>query len=213
VPILQREPDVHPADLFEPAPGGTRAAVPDAGAGRPWWVAHTRSRQEKLLARHLRARDVPCYLPQRERRTTSGGKVRTAHLPLFPGYVFLRGAGAERLAAYGSGVVVRLLEVPDQAAIERELGALWRLQSSGAPLVPWSYLGPGDEVEIVDGPLKGWTGIVLREKGSLRLVVSVTFLRQSVAAEVDREIVAPLTHRPIGGPARREGLSRSTARR
>lgn len=206
MPILKREPDVHPADLFEPAPGGELA-------GRPWWVAHTRSRQEKLLARHLRAQDVPCYLPQRERRTTSGGKVRTAHLPLFPGYVFLRGAGAERLAAYGSGVVVRLLEVPDQAAIERELGALWRLQSSGAPLVPWQYLGPGDEVEIVDGPLKGWTGTVLREKGSLRLVVSVTFLRQSVAAEVDREIVAPLAHRPLGGAMRRDGHPRSAARR
>jgi transcription antitermination factor NusG len=196
VPILQREPDVHPAGLFETA----------AGEGcHPWWVAHARSRQEKVLARHLRAHDVACYLPQREHRSTSGGKVRTAHLPLFPGYVFFRGAGAERLAAYGSGVVVRLLEVPDQTGIERELAALWRLQASGAPLVPWQYLGPGDEVEIVDGPLRGWTGTVLREKSSLRLVVSVTFLRQSVAAEVDREIVVPATHRPAAGPARRAG--------
>jgi transcription antitermination factor NusG len=196
VPILQQEPDVHPADLFETAAGEAR---------HPWWVAHTRSRQEKLLGRHLRAHDVACYLPQRERRSTSGGKVRTAHLPLFPGYVFFRGAGAERLAAYGSGVVVRLLEVPDQAGIDRELAALWRLQASGAPLVPWQYLGQGDEVEIVDGPLRGWTGTVLREKGSLRLVVSVTFLRQSVAAEVDREIVAPLTHRPVAGPSLQGG--------
>ncbi len=47
----------------------------------------------------------------------------------------------------------------------------------------------------MDGPFRGWTGRVLREKGRLRLIVSVTFLRQSVAAELDREALAPLRPR------------------
>ncbi len=73
-----------------------------------------------------------------------------------------------------------------------KLESLWRLQQAGAHLVSHPYLQAGDEVEIVDGPLRGWTGTVLREKGRLRLIVSVTFLRQSVAAELDREVLAPL---------------------
>ena len=191
MPILKREPDLYPDDLLAASASDAAAA-----AGTPaWWVAHTRSRQEKLLARHLRAREVGHYLPQREQLLTGGGRRRVSYRPLFSGYVFFRGGGAERLAAFGSGVVVRMLPVPDQRGLEDELRSLWRLQATGAPLVPWRYLGPGDEVEIVDGPLRGWTGTVLRTKGALRLVVSVTLLRQSVAAEVDRELVSPLVRR------------------
>lgn len=211
MPILKREPDLYPADLFGSA-GDEQAhevAVTSRGPCHgPWWVAHVRSRQEKLLARHLRAHDIAHYLPQRKQRRPGAVRPRTSYLPLFPGYLFFRGGGAERLAAFGSGVIVRLLEVPEQAALERELIALWRLQAAGAPLVPWEYIGPGDEVEITDGPLRGWSGTVLRTKGALRLVVSVTFLRQSVAAEVDREIVAPLAP----PSARRGGVAQRAAR-
>jgi len=37
---------------------------------------------------------------------------------------------------------------------------------------------------------------VLREKGRRRLVVSITLLRQSVAAELDREVLAPRRRLP-----------------
>ena len=181
MPILKAEPDLHPQDLF------TR---PDDGT--PWWVAYVRSRQEKSLARHLREQGVAHYLPQAEKRARRAGRSFVSHLPLFPGYVFLRGGGAERLAAVRSNLIVQLLDVPDPDALERELRDLWRLQQQGLPLVSHPWVGAGDEVRITDGPLKGWTGTVLREKGNLRLIVSVSFLRQSVAAEIDRDAIAPL---------------------
>lgn len=184
MPILKREADLYPVDLFETARGG-----------RPWRVAYVRSRQEKGLARHLLERAVPFYLPQREKVIRPGGRRRLSHLPLFPGYVFFRG---ERLDAVRSNLACQVLEVTDQAGLEAELRSLWQLQRSGAPLVPHPYLGPGDEVEIVDGPLAGWRGTIVREKGRQRLVVSVSLLRQSVAAEVDRDAVAPARWRRSG---------------
>jgi transcription antitermination factor NusG len=181
VPILKREVDLFPSHLFEMR-----------RADHPWWVAYVRSRQEKGLARHLAGRGVGFYLPQAEKRVRRAGRTFVSCLPLFPGYVFFRGTAEARREALRSDLIVEVLPVLDQATLEAELLSLWRLQQAGAPLVPHPYLGIGDEVEIVDGPLKGWTGTVLREKGSLRLVVSVTFLRQSVAAELDREVLAPL---------------------
>jgi transcription antitermination factor NusG len=181
VPILKREVDLHPSDLFE-----------RTGGGPPWWVAHVRSRQEKSLARFLREIGAAHYLPQYEKVVRRSGRTFVSYLPLFTGYVFFRGSLDERKRAFASNVIVQVLEVLDQACLESELAGLWRLQASGVPLVPWQYLGPGDRVAIVDGPFRGLTGTILRVKGSLRLVVSVTFLRQSVAAEIDREIVAPL---------------------
>jgi transcription antitermination factor NusG len=180
VPLLQKEPDLFPADLFATAsPRGD------------WWVARVRSRQEKRLARHFVGQEVAYYLPQQEKSVRREGRIRTSFLPLFPGYVFYRGAAAERLRALQSGVVVHVLEVVDQDRLQRELADLARLQASGLPLVPHAWLGPGDEVEIADGPFAGYFGRVLREAGRLQLVLSVSMLRRAVAVTVDRGVVIP----------------------
>lgn len=177
MPIRKRDVDLFPPRLF---------ASP--AAGPPWRVAYARSRQEKRLARHLLVRQMPFYLPLAERAVSIAGRRRVSYLPLFPGYVFFRGPA---LSALGSNVVCHVLEVHDQATLAAELASLWRLQAAGAPVVPHPYLAAGDRVEIVDGPLAGFAGTILREKGRLRLVVRVSLLGQAAAAEVDREMVRP----------------------
>jgi len=181
VPILKREVDCFPSNLFELSP-----------VDRPWWAAYVRSRQEKGLARHLAQQGVGFYLPQAEKQVRRAGRTFVSHLPLFPGYLFFRGAASARRTALESNLIVQVLPVEDQGRLHEELASLWRLQLAGAPLVPHPWIEPGDEVEIVDGPFQGWTGMVLREKGRMRLVVSISLLRQSVAAELDREVLAPL---------------------
>ena len=216
MPLLKREPEIYPADLFGAPPAAEReepsvlsvaddvaaarhaAAVAAALAGKRWWIAYTRSRQEKGLARHLLQSQVPYYLPQREHRIRAGDRWRSSFLPLFTGYVFFRADERDRVAALKSNVVVRLVDVPDAGELERELRSLWLLQTTGAPLVPHPYLGPGDEVEVTEGALRGYRGTVLREKGRYRLVVSITLLRQSVSAELDREALAPARLRKVG---------------
>lgn len=47
------------------------------------------------------------------------------------------------------------------------------------------YLQAGDLVRVLDGPMTGATGILLRSKGRERLVISVDILQRSVAVEVD----------------------------
>ena len=184
MPILKREVDLSPSHLFE-------LSVVE----HPWWAAYVRSRQEKGLARHLAGHEVGFYLPQAEKRTRRAGRTFVSSLPLFPGYLFFRGPAEARRTALRSDLIVEVLPVLDQRGLDGELRNLRLLQETGAPLVPFPWLEPGDEVEIVDGPFRGVTGTVLREKGPLRLVVSVTFLRQSVAAEIDREAVVPLRRR------------------
>ena len=199
MPILKREADLSPWHLFELS-----------RTEQPWWVAWVRSRQEKGLARHLGGHGVGFYLPQAEKQVRRAGRTFVSSLPLFPGYLFFRGPSEARREALRSDLIVQVLPVLDQEGLHGELASLWRLQQSGAPLVSHPYLEAGDEVEVMDGPFRGWTGKVLREKGRLRLVVSITLLRQSVAAELDREVLAPLRPRP---PARALPTLRTAAAR
>jgi hypothetical protein len=199
VSILKSEVALAPPDLFD---------LPDL----PWRVAYVRSRQEKELARLLLRLRVPFFLPLAERQVRRAGRRFVSFLPLFPGYLFFRGprgSAVESGAGRWDDRLVSVLEVPDQPRLDAELRALWRLQQCGAAFENCPYLAPGDAVEVIDGPFQGMFGTVLREKGRTRLVVSVSFLRQSVAAEFEREALAP-AHPPQAagaGDAARAGRS------
>lgn len=177
MPILKREPDLFPENVFE--------------LDQPWVVAYLRSRQEKSFARYILDYQIPFYLPQLVKITKRSGRTFTSHLPLFSGYCFMRAGSAEQSQALRSHVVVNFLTPPDQASFDQELRQIWTLQQSNRKLIPHPYVAVGDPVVITDGVFAGCRGVVVREKNEERLVVSVSFIRQSVAVEIDREYIRP----------------------
>ena len=180
MPILRKESELFPENLFSLDP-----------AAAPWIVFHVRSRQEKRLARFLGQHGLPFYLPQVEHSVRRSGRTFVSFLPLFPGYVFSRRAKGWE-SAWQSDVIVAVIEVPDQERIALELGQIRALQEAGAVLSPTPVsLSPGDAVRITDGAFRDYVGVVLREKGLARLVVSVSILRKAVAVEFPREVLAP----------------------
>lgn len=179
MPLLPKETEIHPADFFTLDP-----------AEWPWLVAHVRSRQEKVLARQLFERTVPFYLPLITAKRVRAGRKLTSHLPLFPGYVFLRGNQAERDLALRSHVVARFVDVGDPERLASELGQLRDLQLSGASLQPYDALVSGDPVRIREGAFSGYRGVVVREKGEERLVVMVSLINRAVTVEFDRAVLA-----------------------
>jgi transcriptional antiterminator RfaH len=181
MPILKREPDAYPESIFD--------------IDLPWWVAHLRSRQEKAFARYLQQYEIPYYLPQMEKRVRRSGRTISSYLPLFSGYVFFKGRPEETARALRSNLIANLLEPIDQAELSDELKQLHELQMSDRKLVPYPFVGPGDNVTITEGVFKGFRGVVVRERGTERLVVSVSLIRQSVAVDIDREYL-----RPVAGP-------------
>ena len=82
-----------------------------------------------------------------------------------------------------------------QRLLVAELGRLRTFQESGLPLVSHPYLEPGSAVSITDGPFRGYEGIVLRAKGQLRIVVSISMLRTSFTVELDREALVLMAAR------------------
>ena len=172
MPLLRKEPEAVPDDLFE--------------LREPWRIAHVRSRQEKVLARHLLRAGVAFYAPQIERSKTRDGRRFVSHLPLFPGYVFFRGDAAARQTALRSNVIAAIIDVLDQPLLNAQLHQLRRLQLEGASLIPVDEFAAGDAVRIVDGSFAGYEGTVVRSGRGERLLVSVSLLRKSVAVEFPR---------------------------
>lgn len=181
MPILRKESDIFPDDLFD---------LPTTDA--PWEIAHLRSRQEKSVARLLREGGKPFYLPQIEQTKKRSGRTFVSHLPLFPGYIFLRRVEGLRQTLFRVSAVANMIQVLDQAQLTAELLQIRQLQANGAILTARVDLAPGDAVHIKEGVFSGYSGIVIEGRGSMRLIVSVSILKKSVTIEFPRELLGRL---------------------
>jgi len=176
--ILTAEPDLLPDDLF---------AGPPPTDGRAWWLAHTKPRQEKALARDLVEAGLSFYLPCVPHRTRVRSRVLTAYTPLFPGYAFVRVADVERGQVFAGNRVARLVPVADQARLWADLRQVRRLLDLGRPVTAEARLPAGSHVVVRSGPLTGLSGTVVRAATGHRFVVLVDLLHRGVSVTVDAE--------------------------
>ena len=179
MPILQRETNIYPADLFDPDGSVTQE-------GKCWWSLYTLSRREKDLMRRLLAKDIPFYTPIVPKRTRSpAGRIRTSHVPLFANYVFAYGSESDRYEAQATGCVSRQMRVTDGAELVEDLRRIHNLILAGVPLTVEGRFQPGRRVRVRTGPFRGYEGIILRREGKTRLLVAVNFLQQGASMELD----------------------------
>jgi transcription antitermination factor NusG len=118
-------------------------------------------------------------------------------LPLFSSYVFVRIELIHRFNVLQIPGVVRLVGFNGQptALNEEEIEALQKGLSGGICTKPHPYLTSGRRVRIKYGPLAGMEGILLRRKGNLRVVISISLLQRSIAVDADLADLEPVSGR------------------
>jgi len=164
-----------------------------------WYALHVKPRFEKLVTTQLEQKGYETLLPTYVSKRQWSDRVKTLSLPLFPGYLFCRFDINSRYPIVVTPGVMTILGIGRTPAPvhEPEIAAIRSVMDSGAYAEPCPYLAVGEMVRVESGPLEGLTGLVLRIKGTERLVVSVSLLMRSVAVEIDRNSVTPLK-RPTG---------------
>jgi transcription antitermination factor NusG len=78
---------------------------------------------------------------------------------------------------------------------ERDLDAIRAALRNGLPVEPYDCLEEGDVVRVTKGPLTGVEGVFIQYRGSCRLILSVPLIQRSVAVEIDRLCVEPVSKR------------------
>lgn len=157
-----------------------------------WMVLHTKSRQEKAVARQLRAHDVAFFLPVVDRTRMVRGRKMRAQLPLFPGYLFLFGEREDGFTAISTKRVCQVIEVQDQARFVEEIDQIARALTAGAELDLYPFATKGQRCRITRGPFYGLEGIILERKRMARLILQVDMLGQGAALEVDADFLEPV---------------------
>ena len=177
------------------APHPAAASGPPEPSTKQWFAIYTTCRHEKRVASHFEHRAIEHYLPlYRSHRRWKDGSRPVVEQPLFPGYVFVRIGREQR---------VPVLEVP---------GVIWvvgksvsqptplpefeieTLRSALDPMrvEPYPMLAAGQRVRIRSGALTGIEGIVVRQKNSFRVVITLELIMQSIAVELNSEDLEPI---------------------
>lgn len=192
MPVLVSEPYIYPDNIIES--DLEEATDLNGDEQERWWALHVRPRSEKSLSRRLLLNRISFFLPLYERRRRIQRRQVSSYLPLFPGYLFLRGDETARRIAIETNLVVSSLFVEDQKTFRKDLSSLLRLVRSGSALSPTERLQPGMPAEIISGPLAGIRGKILRKTGTraLKFVIEVKLLQQGTSVELDSSMVRPL---------------------
>ena len=154
-----------------------------------WWVAHTKSRNEKALAHDLIARQVNYFLPMTWKVRHVRGRKMKSLLPLFSGYLFFCGQEQHRLEVLKTNRVASLIMVKDQQLLVEELSAIERALKAGAVLQKHRYIEAGARCRVTGGPLRDIEGVVQQSGAASRLILKVDMLGQAASVEVDSDLI------------------------
>jgi transcription antitermination factor NusG len=172
----------------------TSELIEAPAARNPWFALQTRSNFERVTATILEGKGFEVYCPSFRSRRRWSDRVKEVEQPLFPGYIFCRFDPDVRLPVLITPGVVSIVgrartpePVPDE-----EIRSVQQIMRSGVVAGPWPFLQVGEKVIIEKGCLAGTQGILLKFKSCHRIVVSISLLQRSIAAEIDLDSVRVL---------------------
>ena len=175
-----------------------QAVEPDvsvtSGDATPWWALYTRHQCEKMVAETLTRKQFEVFLPLYASIRRWTDRQKTLFLPIFPGYVFVRGGLHRRLEIVMTPGVQTILFFGEQVAAipDTEIHYIRRMVEGPYRAEPHPYLKCGEKVRITRGSLKGIEGVLVRKKNLYRMVLSMDLLQQSVAVEIDASDIEPV---------------------
>ncbi len=135
-------------------------------ADLPWYVVHTKVRQEQVAADNLIRQGYAVYLPKIKLLKRIRHRQQLQQEPLFPRYLFVRpGSAADSIAPVRSTTgVTTLVRFGHEPAVMRpnvlEDIRAFEARRNAAPEEDLSPFQPGARICVADGPLAGMEGLV-----------------------------------------------------
>jgi transcription antitermination factor NusG len=183
------------SSMFEVDAGEKRTIPPELYDELRWYACYTRARHEKQVERALAGHRVESYLPLVEWERQWKDRRKRVAFPLFPSYVFARFAWRdvhEVLTTPGVSTVVRMdgrpAPIPDDD-LENVRRFTRALTETGIDPTPQPFVRAGQRIRVMDGPFEGVEGVVVERRGTRRVLVGLSTIRQGFEVDLDQRVL------------------------
>ena len=160
---------------------------------KKWLVFYTKSRAEKKTQTLLEKFGFEAYLPLQKVLRQWSDRKKKVEVPLFNSYIFvydIESNISEILKTPGISWNIRHNGKPAELR-EREMATIKRFLESGLTIEISSAqnLEKGDEVKIIDGPMKGAIGFLSGEYNEQKFTIEVESINQVLRVSVDKGLL------------------------
>ena len=156
-----------------------------------WIVVRSKPRSEKIAYAQLEEKGIEAYLPLLKERRKWSDRKKWVEFPLFSSYLFAKIEIKNSifvLQTHGVSSLVRFGE--EIATVQDEvINAVKLAIDGGYKLAPAEYFIAGNRVEVIEGPMSGVKGIVVRLKGKDRLVIKIDAIQQALSIDIDSRLI------------------------
>lgn len=155
-----------------------------------WIAIRSKPRSEKIVSNELNKKGIESFLPLIKKRQQWSDRKKWVEFPLFPSYLFARIELKDSLYIMNTHGVNTIVKIGDKVITveDKVVNSIKLALEGGYELHPMKYFTIGDQVEVIDGPMKGVVGIVENKlKNENRLVIKIDALQQAVAVHINSE--------------------------
>ena len=153
-----------------------------------WSLVYTKPNQEVRALFNLERQGFKCFMPICKIESIKQGKPHFIEEPLFPRYIFIlliqsdvgsnwssirSTLGVIKLVTFGGLPVKVMPEIVSMLRQRKEI-LLDRFHS-------------GEEIHLIEGPLKGLEAIFMERKGLTRSMILINMLGRNISIEVDNQ--------------------------
>ncbi len=163
---------------------------------KKWLVFYTKSRHEKKVQEFLLKREYEVFLPLQKVMRQWSDRKKKVEAPLFNSYIFVFESEDKITSILQTPGISWNIRHNDKPAVLRteEMDIIKRFLTSGLFIESGNAepLGEGDAVEVIDGPLRGLRGKVLRSASGNKFIVLLESIQQNIMVEIDPVVLTLL---------------------
>ena len=160
-----------------------------------WYVLYTAPRAEKMVFLELMNRDYEVFLPMtKELKVWKNRQKKWIDKVLFPSYIFVNTLQHELYGIKQVPKVATYLHIAGKPSTvpNKVIEGIKKMISTYKDLTVTTDFCNGEKVKIVHGPLTGYEGILVQQKGKARFGIQLNEINQTIFVEVCSSILEKL---------------------
>lgn len=160
-----------------------------------WYVFYTRSNAEKAVYNELLRRKYNVVLPMvKTLRIWKNRQKKIISKVIFRSYIFVRTAETEISTIVKAPNIVNCVRFGNKYSIipDRDIKCIIQMLSLGQELYTGQNYSEGEQVKVVNGPLAGAKGLLLKQKDKYSFGILLSDIKQCACVDIDLSMIRRL---------------------
>lgn len=157
-----------------------------------WYIFYTCPRAEKVVEQELLKRNYDVFLPKMKTfKVWKNRQKKVVDQVLFPNYIFIKTFPFELYRITQTPKIVSCITCSGEPSIitTKEVEGIKEMLNLSNEIIVESSFIKGENVRIVSGPLIGYEGVLVKQKGKTRFGLQVKNINQTILVDISTSVL------------------------